>query len=654
VAAVTAVVRWSAFTKHAAAEPWLFISFSLFVVLSELFTITVPHGESEEEITFSTTFAFALLLISGPGAAVMIMAIASAVADAIRRKAALKIAFNVAQVTLSLAISGGVLAIVSDVPRPGMHPHFTSTDIPAIILAALVFFVTNHVLTGVVFALSMGERVLFSLTRDLGLQFSTASALLVLSPIVVITAHFSPLLIPMLIIPMATVYKAARQAIQNEFQALHDALTGLPNRALFQDRLKQAVLTGRRETTNVAVMIMDLDRFKDVNDTLGHHSGDELLKEIGTRLRQSLRDTDTVARLGGDEFGVVLPRLSDTAAALEVAKKVHDALEQPFELNELMLTAEASTGIAIYPEHGDDVDTLMRRADVAMYAAKEAHSKWTVYSPELDRDSAGRLELLATMRRSLGTSEEFVLFYQPKVHLVTGQVTEVEALVRWQHPTKGLLGPDLFVPLAENTGLIAPLTRVVLSSALAQCKEWQQLEYDLGVSVNLSVRNLLDIHFARLVEELLSRSEVPAEMLTLEITESSIMAEPARSIAILKALSSMGVQLAIDDFGIGYSSLSQLRRLPVNELKIDKSFVMNMELDSSDAVIVRSTVELGRSLGLEVVAEGVETDAIHRHLVDLGCNFAQGYHFSRPLPADKLIKWIQNSREEQERWMAAP
>jgi diguanylate cyclase (GGDEF)-like protein len=440
-----------------------------------------------------------------------------------------------------------------------------------------------------------------------------------------------------------------RQAAENHHLALHDALTDLPNRSLFHDRAGQAILAGRRQGTRAGLMLLDLDRFKEVNDTLGHHNGDLLLKEIGLRLRSGLRESDSIARLGGDEFAVLLPAISDADAALAVAEQLRQVLRVPFALEGITLDLDASVGVAVYPDHGPDVETLLQRADIAMYVAKEQHSGCQLYSPEQDEYSPARLALVGELRRAI-EQQELVLHYQPKADLATGDVTGVEALVRWQHPDRGLLRPDEFVPLAERTGLIRELTHAVLQAALRQARAWQQQGIELSIAVNLSARDLLDLQLPAVVQRLLDRFELPPDRLELEITESVILADPMRARAVLIRLDAMGVQLAIDDFGSGYSSLAYLKRLPVGEIKIDRSFVMNMERDDNDAVIVRSTIDLARNLGLRVVAEGVENPAIWHLLAALRCDQAQGYYLTRPVPAAELLAWLH----ERERAASSP
>lgn len=419
-----------------------------------------------------------------------------------------------------------------------------------------------------------------------------------------------------------------------EYQALHDGLTHLPNRTLFQDRAEQALLMANREGAGFAVMLIDLDRFKDINDTLGHPSGDLLLREISGRLRRALRESDTVARLGGDEFGVVAPGLSDGAAARVLADKLRDELAEPVVVSGLAIEVEASVGIAIYPDHGEDVETLIRHADVSMYVSKNTHTP-IVYSAAYDHHSLARLALVGELRRAL-EEKELVVHYQPQADVATGQVHKVEALVRWQHPQHGLLEPDQFIPLAEQTGLIRALTRFVLDAALGQCRAWQAEGRDLAVAVNITGRELVDLRFPDEVARLLSKWRISPARLELEITESTIMTDPPRARAVLARLSKLGVRLAIDDFGCGHSSLGYLRQLPINVLKIDKSFIQQMVEDAGDAAIVRTAIDLGHNLGLEVVAEGVETEEAKRRLEALGCDTLQGYHLGRPQLASSL------------------
>jgi diguanylate cyclase (GGDEF)-like protein/PAS domain S-box-containing protein len=419
-----------------------------------------------------------------------------------------------------------------------------------------------------------------------------------------------------------------------EYQALHDALTDLPNRTLFGDRAEQALLAAKRDGSGFVVMLIDLDRFKEVNDTLGHPSGDLLLREIAGRLRRALRANDTVARLGGDEFGVVAPGVSDSATARAFADKLREELAQPLVVGGLPIEVEASVGIAIYPEHGEDVETLTRHADVSMYVSKTTHTP-IVYAAAYDHHSLARLALHGELRQAL-EGNELVVHYQPQADVATGEVHKVEALVRWQHPQHGLLGPDQFIPLAEQTGLIRALTHYVLDAALGQCHAWRAEGREVRVAVNITGRELVDLRFPDEVTELLSKWRIKPAQLELEITETTIMTHPPRARAVLAQLSELGVRLAVDDFGSGHASLGYLRKLPINVLKIDKSFIQQMADDAGDAAIVRTAIDLGHNLGLEVVAEGVETEDTQHRLEALGCDTLQGYHLGRPQPASTL------------------
>ena len=427
-----------------------------------------------------------------------------------------------------------------------------------------------------------------------------------------------------------------------EHQALHDGLTELPNRLLLQDRLGQAILAAQRKHHQLALLITDLDRFKEINDTLGHHYGDLVLQQVAARMRSSLRESDTIARLGGDEFAILLPNVANEVDAVNAARKLLTALEQPIHLEDQSFHVGASVGVALYPQDGEDGATLMRHADVAMYVAKRSTSGFSLYDAKEDQHSVSRLALAGELRQAI-EHKQLVVFYQPKINLKTGNVAAVEAVVRWDHPQRGLLLPDEFIPLAEHTGLIRPLTFLVLSEALHQIHLWQKIGLRVCVAINLSVRLLQDEHLAEKITHAMDQWSVSPELLEFEITESAIMANPLRAMDTLTQLDAMGVGLAIDDFGTGYSSLIYLKQLPVDEIKIDKSFVIDMLENNEDLIIVRSTVDLAHNMGRRVVAEGVESQAVLNKLLELGCDMAQGYHISRPVTAPVLTRWIKNS-----------
>ncbi len=440
---------------------------------------------------------------------------------------------------------------------------------------------------------------------------------------------------------LSDVSERMRMEEQLQRQASHDALTALPNRLLLHDRMAQALAAAERGQHPLALLLLDLDRFKEVNDTFGHHYGDLLLQHAGARLRATLRQSDTVARLGGDEFAVLMLD-GDRDGALRLAATIHDALDAPFVVDGQSLQVGASLGIALYPEHGGDAQALLRRADVAMYVAKREHRGYALYEEAQDEHNASRLALAGALRHAI-EHDALLLHYQPKVELGSGRVSGVEALVRWQHPERGLIPPDVFVPLAEQTGLIAPLTLWVLDAALRQCRAWRSRGVTIEVSVNLSMWDLRDASLVDAVSGMLAAYGVAPPLLCLELTESSIMADAERALDVLTRLSALGARISIDDFGTGYSSLAYLKRLPVDELKIDRSFVQHLATDENDTAIVCSTIGLGHSLGLRVVAEGVEDERAWNLLAGMGCDVAQGYYLSRPLPASELDAWLSAS-----------
>jgi diguanylate cyclase (GGDEF)-like protein len=475
-----------------------------------------------------------------------------------------------------------------------------------------------------------------ALFQDYG-PIARASATTFLPTAGVFEAALILLFITLLPILRRVTLRLHRQMEEIEHRALYDQLTGLPNRNLFRDRVDQSVLGSRREQTSSTVMFLDVDHFKEINDTLGHEAGDTLLQIVAERLRAQMRAGETLARLGGDEFAILCDGSATDASLL--AERLHSALHGAVTVRDFPLEITLSIGVATFPEHGEDADTVLRHADVAMYQAKETRAGTAVYDPEQDLNDEARLVLAGELRRAIA-NEELVLHFQPKAELESGRIVGVEALVRWQHPERGFIPPNEFVPIAERTGLIKQLSRFVIAAALRQCGEWRASGLDLHVAVNLTIPDLLDLELPDLIEALLEETGVRPDQLELEITETTILADPFRVRQVLARLNEMGLRLAIDDFGTGYSSLAYLRRLPVHTIKVDRSFVMDMCENASDATIVRSTIDLGRNLGLEVVAEGVETQEAWDALRALGCTLAQGYLISRPLPAEELAELL--------------
>ncbi|HHH45241.1 MAG TPA: EAL domain-containing protein, partial [Gammaproteobacteria bacterium] len=435
-----------------------------------------------------------------------------------------------------------------------------------------------------------------------------------------------------------------------EYQARHDSLTSLPNRAMLFERLEAGLADALEHDEPLSLLILDLDRFKEVNDTLGHQVGDRMLQEVGRRLESVLRRTDMVARLGGDEFAVLLPG-AGMPVSKAICRKILAQLESPVKVENLRLRAAVSIGVAQCPDHGRDASLLMRHADIAMYEAKRRQQGFAFYTPDRDEYSISRLGLSSELRDAI-SEDQLILEYQPMVDIRSGRIFCAEALVRWQHPQYGLIPPEEFIPTAEQTGVIRPMTLWVIDRALKQAAVWSRSGIDLQISINLSVRCLQDRSLPMQVQKLVDRYNVDPQHVILEITESAIMNDPLTARRVMRRLSGMGFNLSIDDFGTGYSSLAYLKQLPVNEIKIDKSFVTRMDEDENDAVIVRATIDLAHNLGLKVVAEGVESGDVWNLLEMLGCDTAQGFYIRKPLKPQELAAWISSRDYRQTRWMA--
>jgi diguanylate cyclase (GGDEF)-like protein len=602
-----------------------------------LFPIEAPRRSGDGEITVSVMFSFALLLGVGLIPALAAQLLASIVQDGIARKPWWQVGFNIGQYTLSLAAAAGVLALLGGYPafRTG---HFQAVDLLMVVGGAAGYFVVNLVLVTRATTLYMGTPFSHALRSDLMFGLSVIAVLLCLAPVVVTVLQFSPILYPLLLVPLIGVYLSGRQTVRTataEHLARHDSLTELPNRRWFLESVGVALKNPHLQAGGL--LLVDLNGFKEVNDTLGHHHGDLVLQEVGPRLRAAFRSEDLVARLGGDEFAVFMPG-ADSDAAQAAVGRLQDALHRPVVVDGINIELDASIGLAWYPDHGSDVDTLLQRADVAMYRAKASHHPLVTYRAEDDYHSPERLVIAADLRRALAANQ-LVLHYQPQVELGHGRPVAAEGLVRWHHPQRGLLGPPEFIEVAERTGLIKDLTYRVLDLGLNDLRVWNDAGRKLSLSLNVSVRSLLDRRFPEEVERLLCSHGVDGTALTLELTESSLMVDPEVAKKTMRHLAELGVSVAIDDFGTGYSSLAYLTDLPIGELKIDKSFVRAMGSDARNAIVVRSTIELAHNLGLRTVAEGIEDSFTFERLRALGCELAQGFHMSKPLPAASLVTW---------------
>jgi diguanylate cyclase (GGDEF)-like protein len=637
-------------------HPAEFLDWRILIWVSVIAIVDLLPLQADGELTFSLSFPIELsaALVYPPPVAALITLLGAADIRELRGELpALKALYSRSQIAWSVALESLVFHQLAALDRSSWFVLGTT-----VLLASLAGYAVNVAIVALYAHLQMGRRVL-SIIREMhvgliGEFVISYMGLALFSVLVAISTQTTGLwALVVFIAPLAfarrmfqrtqslqqaTEELAERQA-ENEYQALHDSLTGLPNRTLFQLRLAGAIEHARRQGGQMAVMLMDLDHFKEINDTLGHHFGDLMLQEIGPRLATALREDDLMARLGGDEFGVLLPDLPDEQTAVSIAERLLAALQEPIEVEGLALEVAGSAGIAFYPEDARDAETLLRRADMAMYAAKSSGSGYSRYDEELDRGGAHRLSLLGQVRPGLDRGE-FLLHYQPKVRTTDGRVAGIEALARWQHPTLGLLSSDEFVPLLEETVLIRPFTGYVIQHALQQWREWAAMGARLPISVNLSPRSLLDVQFPEQVAELLEAAEVPAAFLTMELTENFLLSDSGRSISVLDRLARVGVGLSIDDFGTGYSSLNYLRRLPLDELKIDRSFVMQMRVDANDFAIVHATTTLGKNLGLRVVAEGVEDGETFDKLAELGCDEAQGYYIALPMTAVEFTGWL--------------
>jgi diguanylate cyclase (GGDEF)-like protein len=636
VATLTGLGRVEA---HELVREPLFWILACLIVFGELKPIITSGPNQDAGATTSTTFTFATLLHLGLPVAAILQAVAAIISGVFRRRAVHRTAFNVAQYTLSFAAAAAVLALFRISPRPSAVWVPDGPDLLAVGCAGVTYFLVNHLLVNVAVALHERIPMRRALGADLGYQVLVNLALLALAPLVVLAMSRSAALVPLFVLPFIAVYLNASVSIRREHQALHDGLTGLPNRKLLTVRTEEALAHVRPDGQKVGLFLLDLDRFKEVNDTLGHPTGDRLLQLVAHRLTHSVRPGDLVARLGGDEFAVLLPSVRSTQAAREVAARLRAALNEPVRLDGMTFDLEASVGIALHPDHAPDFAAMLQRSDVAMYVAKESRTGVEVYDPARDRNSPSRLTMLGELRRAVDNGE-LELYFQPKIGLADGGLSGMEALLRWRHPERGLLTPGEFLPLAEQTYLMRAITQYVIDNAIAQLAEWSKSGLRVQVSVNVSARDLLDNTLAEVIASGLFARGVDPESFQLEVTERILMTEPAYAADTVDALAKIGVPFCLDDFGTGYSSLVRLKRLPIEEVKIDSSFVHRLTTSADDQVIVRSIIDLGRALGLRTVAEGVENAEVAQRLRAIGCDAGQGWHFGRPMSATTATAWL--------------
>jgi len=618
-----------------------FLVVAALLVLGELRPLVTAGSPDANGVSTSTAFVFALLIHWGLAVALLMQTVAAIIADTARHKAPWRTAFNVGQYALSFGAAGATLWVFGLHPTP-LHPlSVHGGDLPGIAAAGIVFFLCNNAFVSQALVLHEHTKFRSEFFSDWSYQLASTGALLGLGPIVVVVMERGPWLVPLLLLPLFAVYATAAMSLEKERQAYHDSLTGLPNRKLLIEDAKARIQSADDANLGVALFLLDLDRFKEINDTLGHQVGDALLQLVGSRLAGVVGPDDTVARLGGDEFAILVTDVRHVRQSLDVAERVRAALAEPFRHDGMSFEIEASIGIALHPDHGHDFETLLQRADVAMYVAKERSTGIETYSTEIDRHSTIRLGMLAELRNALEHGQ-LELHYQPKADLRTGDVVGVEALLRWRHPERGMVPPDEFIPLAEQTGLMRVITQFVVDTALAQLSQWWSQGLRVQAAVNVCARDLYDREFASFLRERLAAHGVPPRALMVEVTEGVLMADPGRAATTLLSLADVGVGVSLDDFGTGYSSLVHLKRLPVSEVKIDRSFVMRMDVHEDDAAIVRSIIDLASALGLRVVAEGVETQEAWDRLAVYGCDAAQGWYLSKALPSEQVTAWLRD------------
>ena len=608
------------------------------LIALELLPLVQGRGHDPQGVVMSTPFGCAMLFIWGPWPAIVMVAIASISADLRAGKEWWKPTFNAGQYSISLY--AGYLVMVAAGHTPTLHHplrSFSVSDMAWVVGVWAVYFVVNLALVAAVLTFRRNFRSIFA---DDFLHYSAMTfSVLALSPLVVILAETTWELLPLLLIPLLLLYYTAQLSLEREHAAAHDPLTGLPNRSALSFALEEAFDDYTHTGRPFGLMLIDLDDFKLVNDTLGHQIGDELLSQFAERLRQSVRTADHVARLGGDEFAVVVLN-ADQDELLHVATRLRTALVEPVPLSAVEIEVEVSIGLASCPEHGIDKDELLRRADIAMYTAKADRTGIATYSVHRDQNSADRLSLLAELRKALGT-DELELYYQPKLATRDGSTLGVEALLRWHHPQRGKVPPDLFIPLAERSGIMPLLTERVITLALAQMAAWRDAGMYVPIAVNVSPSDLIGDRLTDVIVAGLESYSLPAAMLQLEITERMATQQIEAANDTLHRLRALGVTISLDDFGTGYSSLLRLHMLPVDEIKIDRVFVAAMSEDTESVGIVRALVDLAHARGLPAIAEGVETQDEWQVLYSLGCDGVQGWHVAMPMPHAQATAWVK-------------
>jgi len=620
------------------AEIWLMAAMAL---AADAFPMSPPGRRMSAAVFPSICFTFAILIDSNLVAALAVQAAAVVVSSWRMKHKPWRAVFNIAQYALALSAASAVIHVgAAALPVDAAE----GWRVLVWVAAAVAWFLLKYTTTSVAVWLRFGGPLWPTVRAPFAPEALTTGALLLLGTILAAAATQSPLYVPLAIIPLLAVQRLAVLSTEQTRLARLDALTGLANRKVLISEVGAIAAEYSRSSTKAsfALLLLDLDRFKHVNDALGHTVGDRLLIAVADRLAKNIREGDLVARLGGDEFAIVSGRLSSPDEAHRLAARITAALQDPVTLDGLPLDISGSIGIALYPDHGTDFATLMRHADVAMYDAKHRGDGIALYAPESDHNSPRRLSLVADLRQALESADGggLSIHYQPQIEIASGEVVGVEALLRWQHPVFGQVNPEELIKAAEPSAVMRQLTRWVLAQVIEQLARWRPMALRLRCAVNVSVRDLHNDDIVEHVTDLLREHGVTADQVQLEITEEGLMADPNRVLATLARLDKLGVAIALDDFGTGYSSMQHLRRLPLAEVKIDRTFVFGMREDPDDAAIVNSIIELAGALGLRVVAEGVEDEPTWRMLHHQGCEVAQGWFYARPMPPEDLLAWI--------------
>lgn len=646
IAALALVAARTPWSSIPALVGWPTLVLAAAAVTGEVRPIRlVRAGADDRTLSTSAPFVLALVAVSGVGVAMAAQTVASLADDILHRRAFRKSLFNTSQYALSMLAAGAVFSWLTRLPLFGLPEAVEAHHIGPLLAAGVAMIGVNWFLVAGVVSLATSQRLRVVLLEDVRRFLVTLVVLLSVGGIAAVIASDGVAALILLAPPVIAAHLFASAAARHAHDATHDTLTGLGNRGQVNRDLARALAAAQHSGGDgPGLLLIDLDHFKDFNDTLGHPVGDRILCETADRLVKAAPDGASVHRLGGDEFAVVVP--GSPPDVRRAARELLAAFDPPFRVETLELLVRASAGVAAAPDHGTDGDTLMKNADIALYHAKLERDRISTFDPAFDVNTVERLQLLADLRSALDSGQLHVV-YQPQVDLDSRRILGVEALLRWNHPRHGAVRPDDFIPLAENSGLIYPLTAFVLDQAFGQLAQWRRAGHDIRMAVNLSARHLGDVSLPDQVAAIAKRNGVPPRAIVLEVTETAILADPIRADLVLRALRQLGIEISIDDYGTGNASLGYLRRLDVDEMKVDRSFVTNIGHDSHDLIIVRSTIALALALGLRVVAEGVEDEQTTAALRELGGVIGQGFHLGKPVGPDEIRLRLDDERSSR-------